>query len=419
MFSTWRNSIRTEILFYLIPGLLFILMLFILTIIIMSTSQQNEAIIRQTQETTRHYASEVQVQMRAGLEYVETVATVMENYHSRDRAEVNAMLRQFIIRLENFVGLSLGFEPNAFDGRDSHFRGTPGSDANGRFLPYWNRISGKIGVEPLVNYQTDDWYQIPKATHTSLLTEPYLYRGVLMATFSAPIIRQDKFLGVATGDVSLEYLSEMITRIKLFESGYAFMVSNKGTIIAHKERSLVGHKSLTEYGREAGGEGFIKLAEQIQRGEDGFIETEDPETHHPILIFFSPMKTGNWSFIAVVPRQEALAGVRSLTLAMLLIGLAALLLMTGLVFLVATKITTPIKEVAERMKNAHINTLFNSSRPDEIGELTRAFDRFATSVKSTILYIAQSPGGKSSAPSLMSSKQHNKNGNSKKPNEER
>ena len=71
MFSTWRNSIRTEILFYLIPGLLFILMFFALTIINMSTTQQNEAIIRQTQETTRHYASEVQVQMRAGLEFVD------------------------------------------------------------------------------------------------------------------------------------------------------------------------------------------------------------------------------------------------------------------------------------------------------------------------------------------------------------
>jgi len=91
--------------------------------------------------------------------------------------------------------------------------------------------------------------------------------------------------------------------------------------------------------------------------------------------------------------------------------------MTSLVFLVATKITTPIKEVAERMKNAHIHTLFNSNRPDEIGELTRAFDRFVTSVKSTILYIAQSPAGQSGAPSLMGSKQK-KNSPTAKPSED-
>ncbi len=393
MFSNWRNSIRTELLFYLIPGLLFIVTLSTMTIIVMSTSQQYEAIIDQVQEITRHYATEVQVQMRAGIEYVETVATVMEGYQGRDRSEINDMLQRFIIRHESFVGLSLGYEPNAFDGQDYRYRNTPGSDENGRFLPYWNRIKGEIAVEPLVNYEQDDWYQIPKSTHQSLLTEPYLYRGVLMATFSAPIIKQGKFHGVATGDVSLDYLSDVVAKIKLYETGYAFMVSNEGIFIAHKDRSLIGHERLADYGRRKHNQGFIKLADQIHRGESGFIEAKDSETGRPTLLFFSPIKTGNWSFVAVVPRHEALAGVRSLTQAMLLIGLASLLLMTSLVFTVATKITTPIKEVAERMKNAHINMLFNSTRPDEIGELTRAFDRFVTTVKNTIMYIAQSPGG--------------------------
>ena len=47
-------------------------------------------------------------------------------------------------------------------------------------------------------------------------------------------------------------------------------------------------------------------------------------------MFYSPVKTGGWSFVAVAPKDEILAGVAALRTKLILVGLAALLLVGGL-----------------------------------------------------------------------------------------
>lgn len=58
------------------------------------------------------------------------------------------------------IGTWIGWEPNAFDGRDAAFAGTSGYDATGRFLPYWHHSGDDAAVEPLTGYGTPgkgDW----------------------------------------------------------------------------------------------------------------------------------------------------------------------------------------------------------------------------------------------------------------------
>ena len=75
------------------------------------------------------------------------------------------------------------------------FGGKPGagSDASGRYVPYFNRGSGTIAVEPLVDYDkpgAGDYYQLPVKTGKPVLMEPYVYpvngKDVLMTTLSLP-----------------------------------------------------------------------------------------------------------------------------------------------------------------------------------------------------------------------------------------
>ncbi len=58
-----------------------------------------------------------------------------------------------------------------------------------------------------------------------------------MATYSVPLYRtvdgQKKFVGILTADVSLDWLEEIVGSIKVYETGYGFVISGNGTIVTH------------------------------------------------------------------------------------------------------------------------------------------------------------------------------------------
>ena len=146
------------------------------------------------------------------------------------------------------IGVYLGYEPNAFDGRDGDYINTSGHDATGRFVPYCNKIKGPMSIEPLVHYDSSDYYQLPKATGKDILTEPYFYEGIFMVSYDSPIFKKGEFAGIAGVDVPLEYVDEVASSIQTFDTGYAFMVSNTGIFLSHPtQKEWIGKKSLSDF----------------------------------------------------------------------------------------------------------------------------------------------------------------------------
>jgi methyl-accepting chemotaxis protein len=146
--------------------------------------------------------------------------------------QVNAMLRQ-VLRIITVRWVDVLFEPNAFDGRDLEFVNTEGSDANGRFLPYWTRGSeGKIQVELLQDYDVSDWYQCPKTTKVSCLIDPYVYpvqgEDVWMTSLVIPFVYEDTFLGITGIDTPITFLQELADQVDIFNGEGSCHISNNG-----------------------------------------------------------------------------------------------------------------------------------------------------------------------------------------------
>ena len=112
-----------------------------------------------------------------------------------NRQAGHAILRTVLEQNPRFVGVWTGWEPNAFDERDSDFADMAGHDATGRYVPYWNRggANGSSALDPLTDYEkpgAGDYYQLPKSTGKATLLEPYAYqiggKSVLITTLSYP-----------------------------------------------------------------------------------------------------------------------------------------------------------------------------------------------------------------------------------------
>ncbi|MDV7400622.1 hypothetical protein RZS08_54910, partial [Arthrospira platensis SPKY1] len=91
-----------------------------------------------------------------------------------------------------------------------------------------------------------DWYQIPSMLQTTYWSEPYFDDGggnALMATYSVPVYSrkngQRVFAAIATVDISLERLTDHVSQVRIFETGYAFMITRNGVAVTHPDKSMI------------------------------------------------------------------------------------------------------------------------------------------------------------------------------------
>ena len=348
---------------FILIGTLFVLLSSTAVIISSVTDQEEDLAYKQSIEIAKKYANHFDADMKADHAIGQTIAISMSQYNSADREEVNNMLRELLETNPDLIGTYVCYEPNAFDGKDSEYVGAPGHDATGRFIPYWNKLTGELVVDPLLDYDTLDYYQVPKTTETDFVTEPYFYEGVFIISFVSPIMKDGQFIGIGGVDVSLNYLDDVMNQVKAFDTGYAFMTGNSGIMISHPTRKeSVGFTTLYDYGIPE----IDKMADEIKNGSSGYIETVDPITGKMSVMFYEPVQTSNFAFILVVPKDEMLAGVDALRKRLMIISAISIILMGGFAFLISESVTGPINSIVDDFKQISDDALHGNldSRAD-------------------------------------------------------
>lgn len=351
-----------------------------------STETQIASTYFSTMETARRYASDFDAEMRANLSTARTLSETMRWHDGLNRRAALGILHQVLVDNPEAVGSYVGYEPNAFDGHDASNRNAPGSDPTGRFIPYWNRLTGMDQLNPLTDVDTSDWYNIPKRTMSRIVAEPLTYHGVLMTSFIYPILKNGKFVGIAGVDVRLAEIHNKISRVRVFKTGYAFLVSNKGTFVSFPKDSYSGRKTLSEVAKENSNVPLARIARNMEAGKEGYGSVKDPITGRDTVLFYSPVRTGKWSMAIVVPRDEMLAGVNRLARINVLIGVLALLIAGLLIALLADSLAKPItslRYVADRITEGDLDAKAATGN-DEVGSLGTAFNVMTERLKETL-----------------------------------
>jgi len=158
------------------------------------------------------------------------------------RRSIDAVMLEYLLQNPDVLALSCCMEPNMFDGRDAEFADTPGTDATGRYIPYWNRGSGKITLDPLQDYDKpglNDWYELPRKAGHDVMMEPYDYpvngRMVQITSLNSPLTLGGRFAGVVGVDYALEQLQREFQANRPFGVGALVLISNGGIYAAHPE----------------------------------------------------------------------------------------------------------------------------------------------------------------------------------------
>jgi DNA-binding CsgD family transcriptional regulator len=137
--------------------------------------------------------------------------TTLKRLGVTERHVFDEILRSTLANHPECLGFWSVWEPDALDGRDRDYVNRPGHDATGRYIPFWNRGSGAITVEPNLFYETPgigEFYLRPRREGRPCVIEPYEYpvagRPRLICSQVAPIFTAGRCVGAAGLDVALD-----------------------------------------------------------------------------------------------------------------------------------------------------------------------------------------------------------------------
>jgi GAF domain-containing protein/HAMP domain-containing protein len=240
-------------------------------------------------------------------------------------------------------------------------------------------------------------------------SDPYLDAALngIVITNSAPVHDgSGRLYGVVAQDIQLTRISEIITNIRVGESGYAFLIDRDRRLIAMPEpayRDLGIDPGLFPLGNELTTEGLGESATGLNAiilemisGQSGFSEINLNNTDR--FIVYRNVEGVDFSLAIIVPAEEMLAKSLEARLQLereninvLGISLFVILGILGLTLLVtinfSNSLTAPLVSLtgtAEEMAKGNLAVRANITEQNEIGTLAATLNSMASELKTSI-----------------------------------
>lgn len=207
-----------------------------------------------------------------------------------------------------------------------------------------------------------------KETVSELLTSRFTGNPAIFIVY--PLKDGDKIVGTLVGSIKFESISAYASKVKIGQSGYAYMIDKNGLIVYHPDAS----KILKENASDKANDEFKVIIEQMKSGKasDAFY------TYNNVYKYTIFQPVDNW-VIAVTANydeyMESAIGIRNDTIIIVIISI---IIAMACAYLYSTKgIINPIKKLEKLMRQAGDGDLtvhININSKDEIEELGDSFN---------------------------------------------
>jgi methyl-accepting chemotaxis protein len=345
----------------------------------------------------------IQARYEVYLDTMNTVATIMDDFEDVDvnlrRIRFNDIMKSVLDGNERFVGLFSAWKPNAIDGMDAQFAGTPGNSETGQYLPWYNEDTGTTVFSVYNKYQD----VLSKLTNEPKVTDPVprVISGnqTLSVEISSPVINHEgEVVGVVGSGVDLSYLQPVLDdMIKSNpDISVASVYSTNGTIIASYVPDRVGKNLIdgdrTLYSDPARVVAAVRNGERLDLRE--YSAVVDDEVRISLMpIYIGEIKTP-WSVMIGSAEDEILKEVTALTKFTIILGVIFAVITAVIIYFVAAGIVKPIIKVADTLKDisegeGDLTKTIPVKGNDAVADLSRYFNATLEKIKNLIITIKQ------------------------------
>ncbi|NMM64178.1 methyl-accepting chemotaxis protein [Clostridium sp. P21] len=182
--------------------------------------------------------------------------------------------------------------------------------------------------------KTDDNFFSEIKKKQQFITEPWVNNSKTesVTTIIIPVKdSNDKVKEYMCGTLNLKNVNDIIQRVEVGDSGYAFIVNNQGTIVAHKNMEMVMNKKSIY---DANAKDQVKaFMEKVTKSETGVqkINLDGKK----VFASYTPIKGTTWSTVLVVSEAEILSDINNIAKIEILLLTSAIIV--GIIISLAIK----------------------------------------------------------------------------------
>lgn len=260
------------------------------------------------------------------------------------------------------------------------------------FLAAWIADKDTSTVTQSDNYTSDEnwiftervWYSQVETGKTAL-TEPYQdpSTGSVIVSAVSPVYDEtdNSLIGVAGVDISLNRMTDVMSRYKIGENGYISLLSSEGKMVYHPQSDLL-EKNISELDVSK------NLADALEAGKEKFLKYKiNGETKYGVVAFSDSI---GYTVVSTMSFAEFYSTVFLMIIALLVIFILGILLIIFSIRRSASNLTRPILELnhtAQQLAAGDLDVELHISAEDEIGELGHSIGETVNRLKEYIVYI--------------------------------
>ena len=302
--------------------------------------------------------------------FASSLETMLKNKQYTKKSILDLM--NLTLKKNPFIlGIYGQFDSNVFFQNDLSLAKKDGHDEIGRFAPYVARSKGSFVLSAgTAENKSRPWVDVPRKTRKEYITEPYYFAidgvDVLMVTIAVPLYDPNgKFIGSVGADISLKEIAENITKIKIFDNGYAFLLSQEGVFISHPKEKLVNTKiSDLENYEEA--QDVIKSIKDNKIFEYNRTSLNGLTSHYFILPFKIANTGTSFAIALAMPQEEYLETAIALKWFSIIAGIISFIIIAIVIFISTKTLGNNLEKITEGLNSFFKYLNKESSHSDRI-----------------------------------------------------
>lgn len=235
-----------------------------------------------------------------------------------------------------------------------------------------------------VDFSTREWYTRSQEEQKTTITGAYVDTGTqeMVISVVGPIMSNNRMIGVAGIDVSMEQLRDSLSSIKVGDTGYITLIDSANMIVYHPDSSVVG-TTIEEAQYSANMQEALLNRTDVQ----GMSYTRQGTAYYGSLAAFDD---NDYEVLGILPAEEYESHIASTMRIIIISFVLCAILLAIIVILLAVSIIRPLKrlgKVADRLADGELNVEYHVKGHDEVARLGQSTLRIVDRLKTYIQYI--------------------------------
>ena len=318
------------------------------------------------------------------------VATKTAEWHLTDTQLVPDSILHYAQRIvamnPNFDGCSISMEPNFFPQIGRYFS----------VYAYHIGDSVRAKIEDPYDYFDKVYYKTPLTLGKPSWVEAYAEDAEgkvsdnyddMIVSFGMPMINSKKeVIGVISTDLSMPWLSEMVSEFKPYQNSYCIMLGADGQYLIHPDTTKLMRKTIFTDLDVQTQQDLISLGHDMIAGNKGIMSVE--VNGKRCIALYRSLKRAPWSVVLICQETDILAGYTKLLYILIPLLVFGLLVILAFCMNVVNSMVRPIVSLTEKLSyitNGHYNEHIPTTvRRDVIGRLQNNFAEMQKSLSEHI-----------------------------------